>query len=115
MGAPSLEMLKAMDGALGSLSWWGVPNPQQGWGKGGCKFSSNPTVPWFCDSHRDAICSLHYAVSFFAKESSSFKPGGALGLVSFIHFFPTRTGFSILPCRLAAGTWLSLLCWPSGN
>jgi len=34
-GAPSLEVLKArLDGALGSLSWWVAPSPQQGVGTG---------------------------------------------------------------------------------
>ena len=33
LGAPSLEVLKAwLDGALGSLSWWGTASPQQGLG-----------------------------------------------------------------------------------
>jgi len=30
VGAPSLEVPKAMDGALGGLSWWGAPSPRQG-------------------------------------------------------------------------------------
>lgn len=30
VGVPSLEMPKALDGALGSLSWWGATNPWQG-------------------------------------------------------------------------------------
>ena len=31
VGAPSLEVLKArLDGAPGSLSWWGITSPQQG-------------------------------------------------------------------------------------
>lgn len=30
VGAPSLEVPKAMDGVLGSLSWWGEPSPWQG-------------------------------------------------------------------------------------
>jgi len=33
--APPLEVPKAMDGAMGSLSWWGAPSPQQGVGAGG--------------------------------------------------------------------------------
>ena len=33
MGAPSLEALRAgLDGALGSLSWWGAAGPGQGLG-----------------------------------------------------------------------------------
>ena len=32
VGAPSLEVPKAMDGTLGSLSWWGAASPrQEGW------------------------------------------------------------------------------------
>lgn len=35
MGAPSLEVLKAgLDGALGSLSWWGAALPMAGDGAG---------------------------------------------------------------------------------
>ena len=38
-GAPSLELLKArLDGAMGSLSWWGQPAHGRGWGS---KFSFN--------------------------------------------------------------------------
>jgi len=33
VGAPSLEVLRAgLDGALGSLSWWGAASPRQGLG-----------------------------------------------------------------------------------
>jgi len=32
VGAPSVEVLKArLDGALGSLSWWGQPAHGRGW------------------------------------------------------------------------------------
>jgi len=56
MGAPSLEVPEArLDGALGSLNWWGAANPQQGWSlwspsqpnKG--PLESFPTQP-YCDS-----------------------------------------------------------------
>ena len=42
-GAPSLEALKAsLDGALGSLSWWGG-SPAHGWGWGWLGFEVPPT------------------------------------------------------------------------
>ena len=51
-GAPSLEALKArLDGALGSLSWWGAALPMAGVGVGGlCSpFQSKPF--WdFCET-----------------------------------------------------------------
>jgi len=34
VGAPSQEVPKAMDGALGSLSWWEVSLPMEGVGAG---------------------------------------------------------------------------------
>jgi len=41
-GAPSLEVLKArLDGALGSLSWWGAALPTS-WGWMGFEAPSNP-------------------------------------------------------------------------
>ena len=47
---PSLEVPKAMDGALGSLSWGGLPAQAVEWGWGGDKVPFNPTILWFCDS-----------------------------------------------------------------
>ena len=43
MGAPSLEVLKAtLDGALGSLSWWGATLPMAGgWNWVDYKVTSN--------------------------------------------------------------------------
>lgn len=48
VGAPSLKAFKAkLDGALGSLSWWGVTSPWQGLELGGLlgPFQTKP----FCD------------------------------------------------------------------
>ncbi len=43
VGAPSLEALKArLDGAPGSLSWWGALPMAQGWDWVGFKVPSNP-------------------------------------------------------------------------
>ena len=37
------EVLKVrLDGALGSLSWWGATSPQQGLGLGDCQVPSDP-------------------------------------------------------------------------
>ena len=55
VGAPTLEVPKAMDGALGNLSWWGAPSPQQGWGSGGHEITSNPITPWLCDDALHAL------------------------------------------------------------
>ena len=44
VGAPSLEVPKAMDGALGSLSWLGHPAHGRGWNWMGFKVPSNPTI-----------------------------------------------------------------------
>ena len=53
MGTPSpVEALKArLDGALGSLSWWGAALPMAGGGTGWA-LSSPPTtaILWFYDS-----------------------------------------------------------------
>ena len=48
--APSLEVFKArLDGALGSLSWWGAALPTAGVGVGWALSSlSNPAFLWFC-------------------------------------------------------------------
>ena len=35
VGAPSVEVLSARDGALGSLVWFGATSPQQGLGPDG--------------------------------------------------------------------------------
>ena len=45
VGAPSLEVLKAsLDGALGSLSWWGAAlSMAGGWNWVGFKVLSNPS------------------------------------------------------------------------
>ena len=52
VGAPSLEAFKArLDGALGSLSWWGAALPMAGgWNWVGFKVLSNPScsvILWF--------------------------------------------------------------------
>ena len=44
MGAPSLEVHEAMDGALSSLSWWGAPSPWQDWGWGDFVVPSHTTI-----------------------------------------------------------------------
>jgi len=52
VGAPSLEAFKArMDGALGSLIWWGQTDCGRGVGTGWA-LRSLPTqgILWFCDS-----------------------------------------------------------------
>ena len=44
VGAPYLEVLEAgLDGALGSLSWWGQPAHGRGWGWVGFEVSSSPS------------------------------------------------------------------------
>jgi len=43
VGTPSLEVLKArLDGALGSLSWWGPVSPRQGLELGALSGSFRP-------------------------------------------------------------------------
>ena len=42
----SLEVPKdGLDGALGSLIWWGATSPRQGLGLGGFNVPFNPTIP----------------------------------------------------------------------
>ena len=56
-GAPSLEALKArLDGALGSLSWWGAALPTAGVGAGWA-LSSLPiqTILWFYERFYERI------------------------------------------------------------
>ena len=52
-GAPSLEVPKATDGALHSLSCWEMPSPWQGAGTG-LSFKSIPTqtILWFRKTDR---------------------------------------------------------------
>ena len=45
VGAPSLEVLRArLDGALDTLSWWGVPAHSRGWGWGALRSLPTQTI-----------------------------------------------------------------------
>ena len=62
-GAPSLEALEArLDGALGTLSWWGgIPAHGRDWGWVGFEVLSNPScsvVLWCYDSMKS--CKSHH-------------------------------------------------------
>ena len=41
-----LEVLKAVDEALGGLIWWGQPAHSNGWGWMGFEDPSKPTILW---------------------------------------------------------------------
>ena len=118
MGSPSLEALRAgLDGALGSLTWWGAASPWQGLGLVGFEVSSNPnhsvSLYLLCLKQEFDSSSLHennlYDVHVYTLEQVFHRicgcpiPGGNKSQVGWSPGQPVLMGGSP-----AHGTWLEL-------
>jgi len=80
VGVPSLEMPEAVDGALGSLSWW-AHSPQQE-GSVGCEGPSHPTILWLYDTQRCPYIQEDVLQSMWSGYCGGCRPGGWIHCIS---------------------------------